>query len=140
MSELKTYYKAYHRKCWAYKNAVGKFKKLRFAGHTASSVLALGSIGSTIGTGGIAVVAVGAVTVIIQGYMSYKKFDMKIRDCTYVYQSYQHILNDTKDMLRSGNFESDEILNKMKSVDKTTKSSRDCESSNIDYLLDNVTF
>ena len=30
--ELKAYYHSYHRKCWAYKQAVRRFKKWKFVG------------------------------------------------------------------------------------------------------------
>ena len=32
IEELKSYYKTYHKKCWAYKQAVKRLKKWRFIG------------------------------------------------------------------------------------------------------------
>ena len=49
--------------------------------------------------------------------MSHKNLDLKIQNCTYAYQSYQHLLNEIKDMMRSGNFNSSHIYNTMKNID-----------------------
>ena len=80
-------------------------------------MLAFGGIGSAIGTGGIALVSLGVASTLVQGYVSYKKLDIKIPDCCYVYQSYQHILNQIKDALGYGNFEVDNMHNQMRSKD-----------------------
>ena len=91
IDELKSYYKAYHRKCWAYKQAVKRYKKLKLLGNTVSILTGTGGIISAVITGGIALVAISTL-------------DLKIQNCTYAYQSYQHLLNSIKDMLRSGDF------------------------------------
>ena len=49
--------------------------------------------------------------------MKHKDIDLKIQNCTYAYQSYQHLLNKIKDILRSGNFNSSHIYNIMKNID-----------------------
>ena len=37
--------------------------------------------------------------------MKHKNLDLKIQNCTYTYQSYQHLLNTIKDMMRGGDFQ-----------------------------------
>ena len=49
--------------------------------------------------------------------MNYKELDIKIHNCTYAHQSYQHILDEIKDIMRSGNFNSSNIYNTMKYID-----------------------
>ena len=67
-----------------------------------SLIFASGSIAASIATGGVALVAVSTVSLLIQGWMKHKDFDLKIQNCTYAYQSYQHLLNAIKDTMRGG--------------------------------------
>ena len=104
IDELKSYYKAYHRKCWAYKQAVKRYKKLKLLGNAVSILTGTGGIISAVITGGIALVAISTCALLIKSYMDFQSLDLKIQNCTYAYQSYQHLLNSIKDMLRSGDF------------------------------------
>ena len=117
VDELKSYYSTYHKKCWAYKRALKKFKKMKLAGDSLSIIFASGGIAASAATGGIALVAVSAVAMLIQGWMSHQTLDMKIQNCTYAYQSYSHLLIMIKDALRSGDFNRDELFNSMNNVD-----------------------
>ena len=47
--------------------------------------------------------------------MKHKDLDLKIQNCIYAYQSY--LLNQIKDIMRSGNFNSSHIYNTMKNID-----------------------
>ena len=38
IEELKGYYASYHRKCWAYKQAMKRLKQMRFAGNSLSVI------------------------------------------------------------------------------------------------------
>ena len=105
VDELKSYYKAYHRKCWAYKQAVKRFKKFKLIGNTISFITGTGGIISAVVTGGIALVAISTCALLIKSYMDFQSLDLKIQNCTYAYQSYQHLLNSIKGMLRSGDFQ-----------------------------------
>ena len=105
VDELKSYYKAYHRKCWAYKQAVKRYKKFKLIGNTISVLTGTGGIISAVVTGGIALVAISTCALLIKSYMDFQSLDLKIQNCTYAYQSYQHLLNSIKDMLRSGDFQ-----------------------------------
>ena len=105
VDELKSYYKAYHRKCWAYKQAVKRYKKFKLIGNTISVLTGTGGIISAVVTGGIALVAISTCAFLIKSYMDFQSLDLKIKNCTYAYQSYQHLLNSIKDMLRSGDFQ-----------------------------------
>ena len=51
--ELKSYYKVYHRKSWAFKRALKRYKYLRYFGNTVSLLTASGGIATAIATGGI---------------------------------------------------------------------------------------
>ena len=117
VNELKSYYSTYHRKCWAYKKAMKRFKKMKLAGNILSILFATGGIASAIATGGIALVAVTSATPLIQLWMSHQSLDMKIQNCTYAYQSYNHLLIQIKDALRSGDFNKEELFNSMNNVD-----------------------
>lgn len=61
--ELKGYYKTYHRKCWAYKRALKRFKKMKLIGNSSSVLFASGGIASAAATGGVALVAVSTVSI-----------------------------------------------------------------------------
>ena len=117
IEELKSYYQTYHKKCWAYKQAFKRFKKLKLLGDSSSIVFASGGFASSIATGGIGLIAISTVALLIQGWMKHKNLDLKIQNCTYAYQSYQHLLNEIKDIMRSGNFNSSHIYNTMKNID-----------------------
>ena len=104
VDELKSYYKAYHRKCCAYKQAVKRYKKLKLMGNSISILTGTGGIVSALVTGGVALVAISTAALLIKSYMGLQSFDLKIQNCIYAYQSYQHILINLKDMLRSGDF------------------------------------
>lgn len=117
IKELKSYYHTYHKKCWAYKQALKRFRKQKLLGNSLSIIFASGGLASSIATGGISLVAISTAALLIQGWMSHKKLDLKIEKCTYAYQSYQHLLNEIKDMMRSGNFNSSHIYNTMKNID-----------------------
>ena len=91
-SELKSYYKVYHRKCWAFKRALKRYKYLRYFGNTVSLLTASGGIATAIATGGISLVAISTVALLVKGYMEHQNLDIKIQTCTYAYQSYGHLL------------------------------------------------
>ena len=103
ITELKEYYQTYHRKCWAFKQAAKRFKKWKLLGHTLSVMFATGGIASAIATSGISLVAISTTSV--QGWMKHKNLDLKIQNCIYAYQSYQHLLNSIKDTMRGGDFQ-----------------------------------
>ena len=74
-------------------------------------------LSSSIAAGGISLIAISTAALLIQGWMKHKNLDLKIQNCTYSHQSYQHLLNEIKDMMRSGNFNSSHIYNIMKNID-----------------------
>ena len=117
VEELKSYYQSYHKKCWAFKQALKSFKKWRLLGNSLSIVFASGGFASSIATGGISLVAISTAALLIQGWMKHKDLDLKIQNCTYAYQSYQHLLNEIKDMMRSGHFNSSHIYITIKNID-----------------------
>ena len=117
INELKAYYHTYHRKCWAYKQAVKRFKKWKLLGNSLSIVFASGGFGSSIATGGISLIAISTAALLIQGWMKHKNLDLKIQNCIYAYQSYQHLLNAIKDMMRGGDFKPSYIHITMKNID-----------------------
>ena len=117
IEELKSYYKVYHRKCWAFKEATKKFKRWRLFGNSMSILFASGSIVSAIVTGGISLVAVSTTSLLIQAYMKHKDVDLKIYLCTYAYQSYQHLLIRIKNIARSGDYNPSSLIATMKNID-----------------------
>ena len=121
VEELKSYYHSYHKKCWAYKQALKSFKKWRLLGNSLSIVFASGGFPSSIATGGISLIAISTVSILIQGWMKHKDVDLKIQKCTYAYQSYQHFLNEIKYTMRSGKFDLPHIYNTIKNIDDYVK-------------------
>ena len=115
--ELKTYYHSYHRKCWAFKQALKRFKKWKLLGNSLSIVFASGGLVSSLVTGGIALVTISTVALLIQGWMSHKNLDLKIQNCIYAYQSYQHLLISIRDTMRVGDFNQSSIHVTMKNID-----------------------
>ena len=115
--ELKAYYHSYHRKCWAYKQAVRRFKKWKFVGNSLSIVFASGGLASSIASGGISLIAISTVALLIQGWMIHKNLDLKIQNCIYAYQSYQHLLISIRDTMRVGDFNQSSIHVTMKNID-----------------------
>ena len=67
VEELKSYYHSYHKKCWAYKQALKTFKKWRLLGNSSSIVFASGGIAFSVATGGISLIAISTVSLLIQG-------------------------------------------------------------------------
>ena len=78
VEELKSYYHSYHKKCWAYKQALKSFKKWRLLGNSLSIVFASGGFASSIATGGISLIAISTAALLIQGWMKHKDLDLKI--------------------------------------------------------------
>ena len=117
IEELKSYYQSYHKKCFAYKLATKHLKNWKLLGNSLSIIFASGGIVSSIASGGISLIAISTVALLIQIWMKHKDLDLKIQNCTYAYQSYQHLLNEIKDVMRSGEFNPHHIYNTMKNID-----------------------
>ena len=115
--ELKAYYHSYHRKCWAYKQAVRRFKKWKLIGNSLSIIFASSGLASSIATGGISLITITTASLLIQGWMKHKNLDLKIQNCIYAYQSYQHLLTAIKDTMRGGDFNQSSIHVTMKNID-----------------------
>ena len=97
--------------------ALKSFKKWRLLGNSLSIIFASGGIASSIALGGISLIAISTAALLIQGWMKHKDLNLKIQNCTYAYQNYQHLLNEIKDIMRSGKFDSPHIYNPMKNID-----------------------
>ena len=117
IDELKSYFKTYHRKCWAYKMATKRLKKWKLLGNSLSVIFATGGVASAIATSGVSLIAISTTSILIQTWMKHKNIDLKIHNCTYAYQSYEHLLNEIKDAFRSGEFQRNALITKMSSVD-----------------------
>ena len=92
-------------------------KKWKLLGNSLSIVFAYGGFASSIATGGISLIAISTAALLIQGWMKHKDLDLKIQNSTFAHQSCQHLLNEIKDMMRSGNFNSSHIYYTMKNID-----------------------
>ena len=68
-------------------------------------------------TGGISLVAISTIALLIQGWMQHQTLDLKIQNCIYAYQSYEHLLNSIKNTMRSGDFILSSIHGTMKNID-----------------------
>ena len=81
IEELKSYYYSYHKKCWAYKQALKSLKKWRLFGNSLSIIFASGGFASSIATGGISLITISTLAFLIQGWMKHKDLDLKIQNC-----------------------------------------------------------
>ena len=70
-----------------------------------------------IATSGVALVAISSVALIIQSYIKHKNLDMNIKTCQNAYQSYNHLLNEIKNSLRTGYFNRDNLVLTMANID-----------------------
>ena len=80
--ELKSYYKVYDRKCWAFKRALKRYKLLRYLGNTVSLLSASGGIAMAIATGGISLITISTLALLVKGYIEHQNLDIKIQTCT----------------------------------------------------------
>ena len=117
IKELKSYYQTYHQKCWVYKQAFKRYKSLNFIGNSISILTASGGIASAVATGGISLIAISTVSLLIKGYMEHQSLNLKIQNCQYAFQNYNHLLIIIKDAMRSGNFNEEALINSMNNVD-----------------------
>ena len=62
-------------------------------------------------------ITISTVALSIHGWMKHKDLDLKIQNCTYAHQSYQHLPDEIKDIMRSGEFNPHHIYNTMKNID-----------------------
>ena len=70
-------------------------------------------------TSGISLIAihVSMILLLIQGWMKHNELDLKIQNYRYAYQSYQHLLNNIKEFMRSGEFNRSALLTQMNNID-----------------------
>ena len=115
--ELKSYYKSYHRKAFAFKLAYKHFKRCKILGHGLSILFASGGIISSAVTSGLSLITISSVAIFIQGYLEHKNYNLKIRDCEYAYHSYEHLLITIKNILRSGIYDSTSLYHQMAGMD-----------------------
>ena len=108
VTELKAYYTSYHKRQWCYNAAFKRLRKWKL-GDISSVIFATGGIAPAVATSGVSLVAISAVSVLIQSYMKHKD----AYQCQYAFQTYRHPLNETKNVLRSGEFDSQEFYSKM---------------------------
>ena len=117
INELKSYYKTYHKKCWIYKKAFKRYKKWKLIANSLSIIFASGGLAGAIATNGIALVAITSVALLIQSYIKHKDLDINIKTCQNAYLSYNELLNEIKNSLRTGNFNRDNLTLTMTKID-----------------------
>ena len=69
-------------------------KRKRFVGNSTSVIFGTGGIVAAVATSGVSLVAISTASILIQGWMKHKDFDLKIKQCEYAFQTYQHLLNE----------------------------------------------
>lgn len=115
--ELKSYYKVHHRKCWAFKKAYKKYKRLKFVGNSISLVTGSGGIIGVVASGGINLVTTSTAALLIKEFMEYQSLDIKVQNCLYAFQSYGHLLIMIKDAMRVGCFHRESLIIAMNCID-----------------------
>ena len=120
IKEFKAYYATYHKKQWCYKAAYKNLRKWKLAGDVSSLLFASGDLISALATSGISLVAISGVSVLIQCYMKHKDVVIKLDQWRYAFQTYGYILNDIRDVLRSGEFNKQDFYCKMQHNDDFT--------------------
>ena len=76
IEELKSYYRTYHKECWAYKQKSKRLKKWKLFGNSLSIIFASGGFASSLATGGISLIAISTAALLIQGWMKHKDLDL----------------------------------------------------------------
>ena len=89
----------------------------KYLGNSLALLFAAGGIASPIASDGIALIAVSGTSILIKGYMEHTNYELKIEQSKYAYQSYDHLLIEIKEILRSGNFDESRLINKMSGLD-----------------------
>ena len=90
---------------------------MKLLGDSLSIIFASGGIATAIATSGVSLVAISSVSLLIQSWMKHKDLDLKIQNCIYAYQSYQHLLNAIKDTMRGGVFKPSRLHITMNNID-----------------------
>lgn len=121
--ELNSYYYAYHKKQWCYKAAFKRLKKWKLASESSSVIFATGGVTSAIAISGVNLIAISTASIFIQVYMKHKNVERKLNQSKYPHGTNGHLLNEIKDILRSGEFNPQELYNKIQIID--------------DFILDN---
>ena len=75
VDELKSYYRVYHRKCWAYKKAYKKYRLIKFIGNSLSIITASSGIASAIAPGGVSLIVISTTALLIKAYMEHQSLD-----------------------------------------------------------------
>ena len=117
VDQLREYYKVYHKKAWGFKQAYKNYKMKKYVGNSLALLFAAGGISASIASGGILLIAISAASIFIKGFMEQNNYDLKIEQSKYAYQSYDHLLIEIKEILRSGNFDESRLINKMSGLD-----------------------
>ena len=117
INELKAYYKTYHKKCWIYKKAYKNYRKWKLIANSLSIIFASGGLAGAIATNGIALIAITSVALLIQSYMKHKNLEINIITCQNAYLSYNELLNDIKNSLRTGYLNRDNLTLTMVIID-----------------------
>ena len=86
ITELKSYYKTYHKKMWMYKAAYKRLKAWQLTGNISSIIFATGGLASSIATSGASLIAIAAASVLIQAYMKHKNVDIKLHQCNMLFK------------------------------------------------------
>ena len=90
---------------------------MKLLGNSLSIIFASGGLAASVATGGVALVAISTSAVLIQAWMKHKNLDLKIQQCVYAFQTYQYLLNSIKNMLRSGDYDSNHLQITMTQTD-----------------------
>ena len=86
ITELKSYYRTYHKKMWMYKAAYKRLKAWQLAGNISSIVFATGGLASSIATAGVSLIAIASASVLIQAYMKHKNLEIRLHQVSMLFK------------------------------------------------------
>ena len=119
ISELKSLYKYYHKKCWLHKASFKSFKKKNMACNIGSVLLIVtGTV-----TGGVTLnpAVLGSISgagLLLKTYSEIKNFKRKIEMSKFAYTTYEKVLTDLRSYMRGLEYNHKEFLDYVKVIDE----------------------
>ena len=116
--KLKTLYETYHRLYKCYEMKFKRLKRLKTLLEMSSIFLTVSGV--IIGSVTLNPIILGSITgsgVLIQGFLTKSDINKRVNMCRFAYTSYQKILVQLKSYLRGIEYNENELLSDMKTID-----------------------
>ena len=118
ISELKEFYRYYHKKHWLNKMTYKYFKKAELLCNIVAALLIV--TGGVVGGVTLNPIVIGTIPgsgVLLKTYSEAKNCKRKIEMCKFAYTSYEKVLTDLRSFMRGQKYDSKEYLDYVKVLD-----------------------